>query len=234
MKSTITLIYNNKLVPIESFFAFIRLIYRKNINSIKSLDLVNFGGYQMRKNWKYILTCCLLFIVLTASSFTIGDTRIMKTSNKQINLGYAYIWGDGNTSILEAVAGNDILIKTDSTTEIVDFFIEYDMDCEGLVDDGSIWFTLTLGGENISANFTQTLFSKNGSLYLHDVEITRGQSLGFVIKVIYGNAYPFFYNETSATGVAIVSKNLLLSYFLTKHVPFLSRLLQFENITSKQ
>lgn len=151
----------------------------------------------------------------------------MKTSNREIDLGYASIWGDGNTSILNAVAENDLRIRTDSTTEIVDFFIDYDMNCEGLVDEGIIWLTLTLNGENLTANFTQTPFSKNGTLYLHDVEITRGESLGFVINVIYGNAYPFYHNDTSATGVAIVSKNLLFSNLLGERYPFFSRFVTF-------
>jgi len=182
----------------------------------------------MNKNLIYNSIGLLLCIVIVASSTSIGDTVYtnIKLSNREIYLGYATIWGDGNNSILNAVAENNLKIRTESTTEFVDLYIEYEMNCEGLVDEGIISLTLILNGENVSTNLTQTPFSKNGTLYLHDVEITRGESLGFVINVIYGNVYPFYHNDTSATGVAIVRKNFLLDNFLIQKHPFLSRFLR--------
>ncbi len=181
----------------------------------------------MNKNSIYNLIGLLLCIVIVSCSTSIGDTIFsnLKLSNREIYLGYATIWGDGNNSILNAVAENNLRIRTETTTEFVDFYIEYEMNCEGLVDEGIISLTLILNGENVSTNLTQTPFSKNGTLILHDVELSRGETFGFIINVVYGNVYPFYQNDTSATGVAIVRKNFLLENFLIKEHPFLSRFL---------
>ena len=181
----------------------------------------------MNKNSIYSLIGLLLCIVIIASSTSIGDSIFsnLKLSNREIYLGYATIWGDGNNSILNAVAENNLRIRTETTTEFVDFYIEYEMNCEGLVDEGIISLTLILNGENVSTNFTQTPFSKNGTLYLHDIEISRGETFGFIINVVYGNVYPFYQNDTSATGAAVVRKNFLFDNFLIKEHPFLSRFL---------
>ena len=76
------------------------------------------------------------------------------------------------------------------------------------LDEGFISLTLLLNGENISANVTQTLTSKNGTLFLHDVVVNRGDSYIFVIYVSYQNLIPLYRNETTATGAAVVSKTV--------------------------
>jgi hypothetical protein len=162
--------------------------------------------------------------MIVVSSTSIGDIKNIETSNREIFLGSASIWGDGNSSVLNADAENSLRIRTESTSEIVDFYIDFDMNCEGPVDEGIISLTLTLDGENLSFNLTQTPFSKNGKLYLHDVELARGDSLGFIINVVYGNVYPVYHNETSAAGIAIVNKSFLLHSYFSEHFPFITRL----------
>jgi hypothetical protein len=173
----------------------------------------------MKKIYKHLGMVLLIgSLLISCSSSSINAKNFIQT-NRVIYLGYASIFGDGNTSILEADAVNTIRIRTESTSEVVDLYINYDMKCNGLVDEGIITLTISLGGENLSANATQTPTSKNGTLYLHDIEIQRGDSLGFIISAVYGNLLPIYHNETIATGIMVVSKNLHFRSLLETHNP---------------
>ena len=158
------------------------------------------------KNLPIILLSTLFVTGSVVGATVKSDSVVLFNSSDTVYLGYASIFGDGNSSILEAVVENDLRIKIDSTHEVLDFFIDFNMDCNGAADEGVITLTISLNGENISSNFTQTPFSKNGTLFLRDVEVNRGDSFLFVIHVVYGNAIPFYLNETKATGVAVISK----------------------------
>ncbi len=174
----------------------------------------------MKKIYKHLGMVLIGSILISCSSSGINAKNFIQT-NREIYLGYASIFGDGNTSILEADAVNNLRIRTESTSEVVDLYIDYDMKCDGLVDEGIITLTISLGGENLSANATQTPTSKNGSLYLHDIEIQRGDSLGFIITAAYGNLLPIYHNETIATGVMVVNKNLHFRSLLETYTPHL-------------
>jgi len=164
----------------------------------------------MKNNW----TCILIVLMLLAiPSFSINNGTAMNMpraevlSTDGIRIGHASIWGDGNQSILDAQVDNNVRIRLESENDILDFYIDYDITCDGITDEGIITLTSSLNGENISANFTQTPFSKNGTLYLQDVEVKRGDSILFIINVVYGSVLPFYHNDTKATGVAVFSKS---------------------------
>ena len=102
---------------------------------------------------KIIFTIFIAILILLTTNINVSaSSKVMNfnTNNKQIYLGSASITGNGNSSILEAIADNDLLIKIDSITELVDFYIDYNMDCNGLFDEGTITLSILLNGENSS------------------------------------------------------------------------------------
>lgn len=157
-------------------------------------------------NW-VVLVVILLFLLSPLSIAENTNRQTTLNISNEVYLGYASIVGEGNASILEAVAENDLRIKIDSESGSLDFFINFDMTCNGLTDEGVIALTLSLDGENISANVTQTPTEKSGTLFLHNVGVNRGDTFLFVINVVYGNLIPLYHNETTATGAAVVNKN---------------------------
>ena len=182
----------------------------------------------MKKSRRYLYSGFVAFLMISVFCIGINANSTItqyKTNNKEIYLGYASIWGNGTSSVLDASVENNLLIKIDSKSEIVDFYIDYDMNCESLTDEGIITLALSLDNENISINITQTPKQKSGSLYLHDVEVNRGESLILSINVVYGNLVPLYHNETNALGAAIVPKNKLNTLFLERF-PILYNLFQ--------
>ncbi len=165
----------------------------------------------MKKISNRILIVFLLTALFSISSCNIPAPTIQGAIGSRTEgeyLGYASIYGDGNNSILEAEAENDLRIRIDSESDLLDFFINFDMTCNGFTDEGIVILTLSLDGENISANVTQTPTSRSGTLFLHDVTVHRGDTFLFVINVIYGNLIPLYHNETQATGAAVISKTV--------------------------
>ena len=166
---------------------------------------------------KKIIITILLSFLLIISSQSIAKTNnknsinnnLVKKTNQQIYLGYSSILGNGNSSTLTAELENDIIIRLNSTNGVVDFYIDYEMNCYGLTDEGIITLTIFLNDENVSFNFVQTgllIDSKNGTLSVSDVPVERGDALTFRINVAYGSVIPLYSNSTSATGFGVVSK----------------------------
>ena len=138
------------------------------------------------------------------------DNEIIGKTNQQIYLGYSSILGNGNSSTLMADLENDLLIKLDSSSDVVDFYIDYEMNCYGLTDNGIITLTIFLNDANVSFNIVQTGLltdSKNGTLLIENVSVQRGDTLTFRIDVGYGSVIPFYTNSTSATGIGVISKS---------------------------
>ncbi len=191
-----------------------------NINIIRLID--------MKKSSRYLYSGFVAFLMISIFCSGINANSAIttyKTNNEEIYLGYASIWGNGTSSVLDASVESNLLIKISSKSEIVDFYIDYDMNCESLTDEGIITLALSLDNENISLNITQTPTQKSGSLYLNDVEVNRGESLILSINVAYGNIVPLYHNETSALGAAIVPKNKLSTIFFERF-PILFNLFQ--------
>ena len=155
----------------------------------------------------------ILFILSTAAisnALVIKQPQIKNansdTINRQIYIGYASIIGNGSSSILEAVAENDLLIGISYNTALVDFYIDYDMNCSGATDEGIVTLTISRFDQDISSNLVQTPTIKNGQLKIENIEIHRGDALGFAIVVAYGSIIPPYTNSTSAIGAGVVPK----------------------------
>ena len=172
------------------------------------------GGrnYMRRK----LTTISIVAILVILSTTTISNAMSVKqqpikeliseTVNRQVYLGSASIIGNGNSSTLEAVAENDLLIGLGSESSYVDFYITYDMNCGGTTDEGIITLWVSINGQNITPNIVQTPTSKNGTLKIEDVAVHRQDALVFVISVVYGSVMPLYSNSTSATGAGVFSK----------------------------
>lgn len=159
----------------------------------------------------------LLVIMIILSNITINviansnnsqNIIITNKLNKQIYLGSASIIGYGNNSELSAQLENDLLIKLNSSSSIVDFYIDYDINCNGLTDEGVITLTIFLNDENVSFNFVQTPTNKNGSLKIENVEIKNRDALTFRINVAYLSVIPSYSDSISETGFGIVNNKL--------------------------
>ncbi len=161
----------------------------------------------------FIISICSVANSERTRNYSI-DTEIIRETNQQIYLGYSSILGNGNSSILVAELENDILIKIDSTSDVVDFYIDYEMNCYGLTDEGFITLTIFLNDANVSFNIVQTGLltnSKNGTLIIENISVKRGDALTFRIDVGYGSVIPFYTNSTSATGFGVISRSKLIS-----------------------
>ena len=182
-----------------------------------------------------LTTISIVAILVILSTTTISNAMSVKqqpikeliseTVNHQVYLGSASIIGNGNSSTLEAVAENDLLIGLGSESSYVDFYINYDMNCGGTTDEGIITLIVSINGQNITPKIVQNQTSKNGTLKIENVEVNRQDALIFVINVAYGSIMPLYSNSTSATGAGVFSKaktiaeestNLFLD-FLEKH-----------------
>jgi hypothetical protein len=147
----------------------------------------------------------LLIGILVLSSLGVGAFPLEKT-NKQIYLGYANITGNGTTSILEAVAENNLIVGIENKTSHVDFYINYNMNCSGITDSGQIWLTVAINGQNVTPALVMTFNSQNGTLKIEDIEVNKKDSFSFIIEVLYASVIPPYINETRALGAGVVEK----------------------------
>ena len=155
----------------------------------------------MRKIIPFILIWILVF-----SSFGVGASSI-KNTNKQIYLGYANITGNGTASILEAVAENNLIVSIENKTSYVDFYINYNMSCRGDTDNGQIWLTVAINGQNMTPALATTFNSQNGTLKVENKKVNKYDSFVFVIQVVYASVLPLYINQTQASGAGVVSKS---------------------------
>jgi len=154
-----------------------------------------------------IILLLLSTMVQSASFQSINSIQPSVISqNTEVFLGTASIYGTGNSSILIANAENDVLISTSQKTENLDFYIDYDMNCTGLTDEGAISLTIFLNDQNTSLNVVQTPTQKTGRLVVENISVSRGDSILFIINIAYGNLVPLYSNSTSATGAGIIAK----------------------------
>ena len=159
----------------------------------------------MRKIIPFLLLGILVLNSLGVEAFSIENTN--KNINKQIYLGYAKITGNGNTSILEAVTENDIIVGIENKTSYVDFYINYEMNCNGDTDNGQIWLTVAINGQNMTPALATTFNSQNGTLKIENITVNRTDSFSFIIQVIYTSLIPLYANQTQALGAGVVSKS---------------------------
>ena len=148
----------------------------------------------------------LLIGILVLSSLGVGASSI-KTTNKQIYLGYANITGNGTASILEAVAENNLIVGIENKTSYVDFYINYNMSCSGATDNGQIWLIIAINGQNMTPALITTFNISNGTLKVENIKVNRQDLFSFVIEVVYASVIPFYTNQTQALGAGVVSKS---------------------------
>ena len=199
----------------------------------------------MKKKLIINTTILIVFILLITSispALLLKDEKSYRkeneNTNRQIYLGYASINGNGTSSNLFANAEN-IRVGVGSPSEIVDFYIDYNMLCSGLVDQGTIGLGIMLNGINVSdtkINVATTFNSKNGSLIIDGIEVKRGDVIVFTIQVIYLSAvHPGGGNRTDDLGGVTFSKSVKLTDMLLKQpiMKMLERNLNFFSIVKK-
>ena len=193
----------------------------------------------------YSLVSVIVLVILLSAGTSLGHmnrettfTSGVETTNRQIYLGYASIYGNGSYSQLEATAeAFPRGIALESETETVDFYIEYDMVCNGLVDTGSIGLVISINGRNVSDDPNATLVvtgaKKNGTFLIKNVEVRRQDVLSFGIAVVYLSVtHPNGGNWTSAARLGIIlSKSMSRFSWMASH-PFLSRWMNHRRIIS--
>ena len=175
----------------------------------------------MKKIIPFLLIGILVLSGLGVSAFPIKNT------NKQIYLGYANITGNGNTSILDAVAENNLTVGIENKTSYVDFYINYNMNCNGNTDNGQIWLTVAINGQNMTPALATTFNGKNGTLKIENIKVNKHDSFVFIIEVVYASVIPFYINQTRASGAGVVSKSAkYISELYNPILQFLELLLQ--------
>lgn len=175
-----------------------------------------------------VLTLLLLGMGTVSNAEVINQkiTRQSKTARTQILLGSASIFGDGieENTVVDAIASDDLTISIPSQTEIVDFYITYDIVCNGDLDDGRVYFGLQINGEHQELQEANTSDIDSGNLILEDVEVSRGDILTFEIGAVYTNLIPPFVVPDVAIGGGIVNRPVLFNLLFEKF-PVLSYLL---------
>jgi hypothetical protein len=176
------------------------------------------------KNRKIAIYLVIFSIIsLTFTETMAIDNNRISNFNEQIYLGYANISGDGNSSILDGSAENDLSIGIDSTTEMVDFYIDYDIACEAVFDFGIVGLTIYLNDLNTSFNVTLPIHDGQGTLHVKDVEVSRGDILLFAIGLSYANPVNQYHNETVITGAGVINKQLINHPVLNQILNILDR-----------
>ena len=146
-----------------------------------------------------IVTIVLLGMVTITNAKPVTQKTVknmlFNNLNKQIYLGQATIWGNGtseeNTTV-DVDAEIDLTIGIDSETEIVDFYITYDITCDADYDNGSVYFLLQIDLVEQGERRILTIDSASGNLVFEDVEVSRGDILSFEIGAVYANLIPPF------------------------------------------
>jgi len=180
-----------------------------------------------------------LFLIMTGTAIithgTVLKKQVTTNSNQEVYLGFATMSGDGtelNTTV-DAIAENDLVIKTESETSLIDLYISYTMECSGVTDSGAISLLVQINQENKGHAEAATLDFKTGDLHIEDVEVTWGDVLTFEISAAYTNGVPPFVIPDVAVGGGVVSKkarSVPRSLDFEIHKSILNRFFVFERI----
>jgi len=182
--------------------------YLAEMEELVTVDFLDYTGITPVKN----------VLKLPESEWTAlrNELRTIKTSSESIEeslneqklLGSAYVYGDGieENTVVDAVAGDDLIIRISSQTEIVDFYITYDITCDGDYDEGRVYFLLQINGEEQGQREVITFYSESGNLVFEDVEVSLLDILTFEIGAVYTNLIPPFVIPDIAIGGGLVNK----------------------------
>jgi hypothetical protein len=177
---------------------------------------------------KKIVIMAIISFLLISGAITISNANVIKqptisninkiTANKEVHLGWANIVGDGteeNTTI-DVQAENDLIIKTDSKTSYIDFYINYSMLCDGLTDNGVITLLIQINGENRGNDSIITFTNKGDNLTIKNVEVKWGNALSFEIGAIYTNIIPPFVKPAYVLGGGLIGKKAVVNDYFNK------------------
>ena len=147
----------------------------------------------------------VMMLVMSGISFLTQASeekeKLIFNQNQQIYLGIAHIIGDG----IEA----NTTVNTATENDIVDFYINYSMVCNGKTDSGLITLILQINQENKGHSEVATFDLNEGQLFLEKIEINRGDVVSFEIGAVYTNLIPSFVVPSVAVGGGVVSKKHL-------------------------
>ena len=195
----------NKLGRSEKFNGNITIINKDNPNDKEVMPV----SVTISKNKAFTLGQSLFNILYNFDIIkpTIKQDTEYKNTNKQIYLGYAKITGNGSNSNLEAVAQNNLLVGIEDKTSYVDFYINYTMNCSGNTDNGQIWLTVAINGQNMTPALATTFNATEGILKIPDIQVKRQDGFQFIIEVIYASVIPFHTNHTQSIAGGVISKS---------------------------
>jgi hypothetical protein len=169
-----------------------------------------------------IIVAILLIIIGTAIIVNASVIRQRTNNlNQQVYLGMAGIIGDGteeNTTV-DAQAENDLVIRTDTETSYLDFYITYSMQCDGSTDSGAISLLIQINSENRGHAEALTLDTKDGDLIVENVEAHWGDILSFEISAVYTNGLPAFVVPDVAVGGGLISQKARFLRILNNDPP---------------
>ena len=162
--------------------------------------------------YRIVTLIIALFLIMTGTAIithgTVLKKQVITNANQEVYLGFATMSGDGteqNTTV-DTIAENDLIIRTESETSLIDLFISYTMECTGSTDSGATSLLVQINQQNKGNNQTATINFKTGELYIRDVEVTWGDVLTFEISAAYTNGVPPFIIPDVAVGGGVVSK----------------------------
>jgi len=177
---------------------------------------------------KKIVIMAIVSFLLILGAITTSNANVIKqsaisninqiTANKEVNLGWANIVGDGteeNTAV-DVDDKNDLIIKTGSKTSYLDFYINYSMFCDGLTDSGLITLLIQINGGKRGNNSIITFTNKEGNLFIKNVEVKWGDVLSFEIGAIYTNIFPSFVKPAYVLGGGLISKKAVVNEYFNK------------------
>lgn len=160
-----------------------------------------------------IVVTSLIFLgMATGTSAKINLNEFVKSKSalaeREIFLGTGYIYGDGieENSICDAVTVKDLIIKISADTEVVDFYMTYDIQCNGSFDEGHVYLFIMINDVEIG-NQSETIEGiETGEIRFADVTLTKGDVIIYGIGVVYSNYNPWFFDLDGDVGVAYVLK----------------------------
>ena len=187
------------------------------------------------KNRAITLIIAIFLIMLGTTIITEGailkkQITNVNYQNQEVYLGTATMIGDGtelNTTI-ETTAENDLVIRTESETSLIDLYVSYSMECNGLTDSGVTTLLIQVNGETKGHNESATLNFKEGELIIKNLEVKWGDVLSFEIGAAYTNGFPPFVESDLAVGGGIISKKARI-----QSMPYFTLFRLLQNIFSK-
>ena len=163
----------------------------------------------------------IIALIIAISLIVIGTVAIVadaavlnnkvpttNSSNQQIYIGEATIYGDGTeeNSSAEVTARTDLVIKIDTNPSLIDLVINYTMDCTGQTDSGVVSVLVQINSQDRGHAEKATFTTESGKLVFENLEVNNGNILSFEIGAVYANVQPTFVIPAAAVGGGVIIK----------------------------